>query len=219
LFEQAQEMAVAEERGRLARELHDSVTQILFSVNLIALSLGRLWKRNPEMAARSTDELQRLTRGALAEMRTLLRELRPQSIATTELSTLLKQLSDGVSARHDVPVDLGVGQDCELPPGVHVAFYRIAQESLSNVTKHAEASQVAVELVCEAAAVQLKITDDGQGFEPNNVPAACMGLDIMRERAEAVGATLTITSQSGSGTSIIVTWPIPETEGDADAKS
>jgi PAS domain S-box-containing protein len=219
LFEQAQVAAVAEERSRLARELHDSVTQILFSVNLIALSLGRLWKRNPEMAARSTDELQRLTRGALAEMRTLLRELRPQTIAATELSTLLKQLSDGVSARHDIPVDLDVGQACELPPKVHVALYRIAQEALSNITKHAEASQVAIELICEAAAVQLTITDDGQGFDPDDVAPECMGLDIMRERAEAVGATMVITSQPGAGTSIVVARPIPETEGDADAKS
>jgi len=217
--EQAQTAAAAEERSRLARELHDSVTQILFSVNLIALSLGRQWKRNPDMAARSTAELQRLTRGALAEMRTLLRELRPQTIAATELSTLLKQLSDGVSARHDIPTDLDVGQTSELPPEVHIAFYRIAQEALSNVTKHAEASQVAIELVCEAAAVQLTITDDGQGFDTNDVPPECMGLDIIRERAEAVGATIKITSQPGAGTSIVVAWPIPETEGDADAKS
>ncbi len=141
LFDQAQEAAVSEERSRLARELHDSVTQILFSVNLIALSLGRLWKRNPEMAERSTDELQRLTSGALAEMRTLLRELRPQTIAATELGMLLKHLSDSLSARHDIPVDVEVGQLCEIPPEVHVALYRVAQEALSNVAKHAEASR------------------------------------------------------------------------------
>jgi two-component system nitrate/nitrite sensor histidine kinase NarX len=219
LLEQAQAVAVSEERSRLARELHDSVTQILFSVNLIALSLGRLWKRNPEMAARSTDELQRLTRGALAEMRTLLRELRPQTIVATELSTLLKQLSDSLTARHDIPVDVEVGRLCEIPPEVHVALYRVAQEALSNVAKHAEASRAAVELVCEAAAVQLTITDDGQGFDPNDVQAECMGLDIMRERMDAIGAAMTTTSQPGAGTSIVVTWPIPQTGGDSHAKS
>ncbi|MFC2015744.1 histidine kinase [Chloroflexota bacterium] len=219
LLEQAQAVAVSEERSRLARELHDSVTQILFSVNLIALSLGRLWKRNPEMAARSTDELQRLTRGALAEMRTLLRELRPQTIVATELSTLLKQLSDSLTARHDIPVYVEVGQLCEIPPEVHVALYRVAQEALSNVAKHAEASRAAVELVCEAAAVQLTITDDGQGFDPNDVQAECMGLDIMRERVNAIGAAMTTTSQPGAGTSIVVTWPIPQTGGDSHAKS
>jgi PAS domain S-box-containing protein len=218
-FEEAQAVAVSEERGRLARELHDSVTQILFSVNLIALSLGRLWKRNPEMAARSTDELQRLTRGALAEMRTLLRELRPQTIVATELSTLLKQLSDSLTARHDIPVDVEVGRLRELPPEVHVALYRVAQEALSNVAKHAEASWAAVELVCKAAAVQLTITDDGQGFDPDDVQAECMGLDIMRERVDAIGAAMTITSQPGAGTSIVVTWPIPQTGGDSHAKS
>lgn len=216
--QRAQAVAVSEERSRLARELHDSVTQILFSINLIALSLGRLWKRNPDMAARSTDELQRLTRGALAEMRTLLRELRPQTIAATELSILLKQLSDGLSARHDIPVNLDLGQICELPPEVHVALYRIAQEALSNITKHAEASQVTVKLARGDAAVQLTITDDGQGFDPDDVPARHMGLDIMRERADAMGAAITITSQPGAGTSIVVAWPILETGGDTHAE-
>jgi signal transduction histidine kinase len=219
LFEQAQAVAVSEERSRLARELHDSVTQILFSINLIALSLGRLWKRNPERAARTTDELQRLTRGALAEMRTLLRELRPQIIAATELSTLLKQLSDGVSARHDIPVDVEVGTLCEIPPEVHEALYRIAQEALTNITKHAEASQVAVKLVCEDTAVQLAITDDGHGFDLKDVPPGHMGLDIMRERADAIGAKIEIDSRPGTGTSVTVTWPIPQTGGDRHAKS
>jgi signal transduction histidine kinase len=218
LSEQAQAAAVAEERSRLARELHDSVTQILFSINLIALSLGRLWRRNPELAERSTNELQRLTRGALAEMRTLLRELRPQTIAATELSILLKQLGDGVSARHDVPVEVEVDTPCEIPPEVHVALYRIAQEALSNITKHAEASQVAIGLACGDTAVQLTITDDGQGFDPDDVPAEHMGLAIMRERAEAIGATVVIDSQPGAGTSIAVTWLALETGGDTHAE-
>jgi signal transduction histidine kinase len=218
LFERAQAVAVSEERSRLARELHDSVTQILFSINLIALSLGRLWKRNPEMAARSTDELQRLTRGALAEMRTLLRELRPQTIVATELSTLLNQLSDGVAARHDIPVDVEAGQLRDLPPEVHIALYRIAQEALSNITKHAEASQVAVTLACDDICVQLTITDDGQGFDLDDVPAEHMGLDIIRERADAIGAAVTISSRPGAGTSIAVAWPILETGGDTHAE-
>jgi two-component system nitrate/nitrite sensor histidine kinase NarX len=208
LFDQAQEAAVAEERSRLARELHDSVTQVLFSINLIALSLGRLWKRNPGMAERSTDELQRLTRGALAEMRTLLRELRPQTIAATELSTLLKQLGDGLSARHDIPVEVEVSQPCELPPEVHVTLYRIAQEALSNVAKHAEASQVAIKLICGDTDAHLTITDDGQGFDPNEVSAGHMGLDIMRERADAIGGAVTIASAPGAGTTITIAWPV-----------
>jgi two-component system nitrate/nitrite sensor histidine kinase NarX len=218
LSEQAQAAAVSEERSRLARELHDSVTQVLFSINLIALGLGRLWKRDPELAERSTDELQRLTRGALAEMRTLLRELRPQTIAKTELSTLLKQLGDGVAARHDIPVDVDVSERCEIPPQVHVALYRIAQEALNNITKHAEASQVAVKLACEGAAVQLSIIDDGQGFDLNDVPPEHMGLDIMRERADAIGAAVTVSSRPGAGTSIAVAWPIPLSEGDTRAE-
>ena len=218
LTEQARETAVSEERSRLARELHDSVTQLLFSINLIALSLGRLWKRDPDMAERSTSELQRLTRGALAEMRTLLRELRPQTIAATELGTLLNQLGDGLSARHDIPVEVDVGQIGDIPAEVHVALYRIAQEALNNITKHAEASQVAVKLAGDAAAVRLTIVDDGQGFDLKAVPAEHMGLDIMRERAEAIGAELQIDSQPGGSTSIATIWPIPEPGGDPDAR-
>jgi two-component system nitrate/nitrite sensor histidine kinase NarX len=219
LFGQAQEVAVAEERSRLARELHDSVTQILFSINLIALSLRRLWKRDPEIAARSTDELQRLTRGALAEMRTLLRELRPQTIAATELSTLLKQLGDGVAARHDIPVGVEVSQLPTIPPEVHVALYRIAQEALNNITKHAEASQVVVKLACDDTAAHLTIADDGQGFDLNDVPAGHMGLDIMRERADAIGAAVTIASRPGAGTSITVDWPLQGTTLNENADS
>jgi signal transduction histidine kinase len=219
LSQQAQAVAIAEERSRLARELHDSVTQVLFSINLIALGLGRLWRRDPEMAARSTDELQRLTRGALAEMRTLLRELRPQTIAATDLNTLLKQLGDGVAARHDIPVEVEVGQLSEIPPEVHVSLYRIAQEALNNITKHAEASRVAVKLDCVGATVQLSITDDGQGFDLGDVPREHMGLDIMQERADAIGATATISSRLGAGTSIAVNWPAPENGGGTNAEA
>jgi signal transduction histidine kinase len=219
LTEHAQAVAVSEERSRLARELHDSVTQLLFSINLIALSLGRLWKRDPAMAERSTAELQRLTRGALAEMRTLLRELRPQTIAATELGTLLEQLSDGLSARHDISVEVEVGQICGLPAEVHVAVYRIAQEALNNITKHAEASQVGVGLVCDDAAVRLTIVDDGQGFDLDDVPPGHMGLEIMQERATAIGAELQIDSRPGTGTSVVVSWPIPKDEEDTDARS
>jgi signal transduction histidine kinase len=218
LTEQAQAAAVSEERSRLARELHDSVTQLLFSINLIALSLGRLWKRDPQMAERSTGELQRLTRGALAEMRTLLRELRPQTIAGTELGTLLEQLSDGLAARHDIPVEVTVGQICDMPEEVHVALYRIAQEALNNITKHAEASQVNIKLACDSTVARLTINDDGQGFDVGDVPAGHMGLDIMKERAEAIGAQMVVDSQPGAGTSIAVAWPISESGGHGYAR-
>ncbi|MCP4360440.1 MAG: hypothetical protein GY796_20720 [Chloroflexi bacterium] len=179
LIEQAQETAVAAERNRLARDLHDVVTQILFSINLIAISLPRLWPRDPDMAARSTVELQRLTRGALAEMRILLRELRPQTITTTDLNILLTQLCHGLSARHDIPAEVDACENCDLPEGVHVALYRIAQEAMNNIAKHAEATQVWLRLNREETAVFLSIRDNGQGFAIHEVSSQHMGRDLL----------------------------------------
>lgn len=206
LLAQAEERAVAMERNRLSRDLHDVITQLLFSINLVAGSLPKLWTSDPEMAKRSTVELQRLTRGALAEMRTLLRELRPDTIATTDLPTLLTHLSDGLSARHDIPASLQMRLDVPPPPEVHVCLYRIAQEAMNNVTKHANASSLAVSLVGTEDRIDLIVSDDGRGYDGSAPPEAGMGLAIMAERADDVGATLTVTSRSDMGTTVKVNW-------------
>lgn len=207
LLAQAEEQATSAERSRLARDLHDVVTQLLFSINLVAGSLPQLWERDPEMAKRSSGELQRLTRGALAEMRTLLRELRPHTITETDLATLITQLSDGLAARHDIPTTGHVQMNGTLPPDVHMAVYRIAQEAMSNIAKHANASSLAVNLTGTDSRVDLSITDDGYGFDPSALPAGTMGLDIMSERAHDVGAELGISSDLDAGTTVKVRWP------------
>ena len=158
------------------------------------------------MAVRTTGQLQRLTRGALAEMRTLLRELRPQTIAETELATLVTQLTDGLAARHDIPAEVRAEIRGDLPTEVHLAFYRIAQEAMNNVAKHANASSLVVDLTGENGRVHLSILDDGLGFDTATVSADHMGLDIMRERASGVGADLTVTSTPNAGTTIDVSW-------------
>ena len=206
LVVQAEADAAAAERSRLARDLHDVVTQLLFSINLIAGSLPRLWRSDPEMAERSTAELQRLTRGALAEMRTLLRELRPHTIADTDLNTLVTQLTEGLAARHDIPADVTTDIVGDLPPEVHLALYRIAQEAMTNVARHANASSLVVDLTGDNGTVHLSITDDGLGFDPTGISADHMGLDIMRERASAIGAELDVVSTPDSGTTIDLTW-------------
>jgi len=206
LLIQAEEQATAAERTRLARELHDVLTQLLFSINLVAGSLPQLWERDPDMARRSTAELQRLTRGALAEMRTLLRELRPQTIAETDLAMLITHLSDGLGARHDIPTTVHTEIDGTLPADVHVAFYRIAQEALSNIAKHANASSLTVALTGTASQMRLSVADDGYGFDRSDPPTGTMGLDIMQERAHDIGADLTVSSQPDVGTSVEVVW-------------
>src|SRR5262249_25247928 len=141
---QAEQMAVAAERSRLARDLHDAVTQTLFSTSLIADVLPRLWERNPDEAHRRLGELRQLTRGALAEMRALLLELRPASLTEMGLGAVLQQLSEAITSRARVPVTLTAEGEGDVPPDVQVALYRIAQEALNNIARHAGASKAAV---------------------------------------------------------------------------
>ncbi|MGD2148315.1 MAG: histidine kinase, partial [Anaerolineae bacterium] len=223
LVESETERAVAAERSRLARELHDAVTQTLFSASLIAEALPTLWERSPEMGRERLAMLRHMSRGALAEMRTLLLELRPTAVVETGLEDLLRQLGEAVTGREGVPVTVEVEGACDLPADLHVALYRIAQEALNNVVKHAKASQVAVGLRCTPRVpgpgmrVELDIRDDGQGFDPCDVQSEGMGLGIMRERAEAAGAQLGIVSQIGQGTQLTVVWP--EDEGQQNSGS
>jgi signal transduction histidine kinase len=209
---QVRELATVQERTRLAQELHDSVSQTLFSASLIADALPQLWTRRPEVARERTEDLRRLTRGALAEMRTLLLELRPGALTQMGLGDLLGQLTQAVSSRAQLPIDLVVQGQGRLPPEVQVALYRIVQEALNNIVKHAGASRVAVEACFEAQGVMVRVQDDGVGFDLAAIPAGHFGLGIMRERATAIGAALTVESVPDSGTTITVLWHAPQQE-------
>jgi signal transduction histidine kinase/ligand-binding sensor domain-containing protein len=213
LFEEAQQLAVLKERQRLARDLHDAVTQTLFSASLIAEVLPRIWERDSDEGQRRLAEVRELTRGALAEMRTLLLELRPSALADAELGDLLRQLAEATTGRARVPVSVQVegtySHRCTLstiPPDVKVALYRIAQEALNNVAKHSGASQATVRLCCGPERVALHVTDDGRGFDVDAIPPDHLGVGIMRERAETIGAELTINSEPERGTEVSVAW-------------
>ncbi len=223
LHEQTQALAVMEERNRLARDLHDAVTQTLFSASLIAEVLPNLWDQDQDEGRQLLKELRQLSRGALAEMRTLLLELRPAALMDANLDDLLRQLADAVVGRTGLPVQLRVEGAGSLPPQVHVALYRIAQEALNNVVKHARANHVSVtmrRMLDEAEGngatqcVELSVMDDGLGFEPECVPSDRLGLCIIRERAQAIGAALNIDSKLGSGTRVTVVWCPYEDNGD-----
>jgi signal transduction histidine kinase/ligand-binding sensor domain-containing protein len=242
LHERAKELAVVEERQRLARDLHDAVSQTLFSASLIAETLPELWGISPDEVAELLQKLRQLSRGALAEMRALLMELRPGALAEASLKELLRQLAQAATGREGIPVSASVDEPYHLPSEVRIALYRIAQEALNNVVKHAQASRVEMSLRCaptlspslagaraadlslpvetslprqpaRASAagdvwwVKLVIRDDGTGFDPDSIAPERLGLGIMRERAEAVGAELDIDSQPGHGTEIVVVWP------------
>jgi PAS domain S-box-containing protein len=206
LASKAAEDAVLAERNRLARELHDAVTQTLFSASLIAEVLPDLWKIDQEEAIKSTEELRQLTRGALAEMRTLLLELRPASLTQARFPDLLTQLSEAVIGRARLPVELIVDGDYELPPDIKVAYYRIAQESLNNIVKYSRATKVEIRVKLDCCDVHMEIKDNGIGFDPANIKPTSLGMRIMRERAEAIQAHFNVASSSGQGTIISLDW-------------
>jgi signal transduction histidine kinase len=205
LREQAGQAAAIEERQRLARELHDAVTQTLFSASLISEVIPDLWDTNPTEAKRRLEQLRKLTRGALAEMRILLVELRPSALTEMPLSDLLRQLVEAMSGTVRAEVDLHIEGDCRsaLTPDAQIAFYRVAQEALNNISKHAQARHVNITLRCQLVGdVQLVIHDDGLGFDLAAIPAGHLGVGIMAERAEAVGAVLRVSSSPGNGTEV-----------------
>lgn len=206
LYEQAQQAAALEERQRLARDLHDAVTQTLFSASLIAEALPKIWQRDPAAGAERTEELRQLTRGALAEMRMLLLELRPSALAEANLDQLLHQLGDAVAGRTRVPVAVSAEVHGKLPAEVQVAFFRVAQEALNNAAKHADASRVEVRVHSSGDCADLTIRDDGRGFDPSSVPGGHFGLGMMRERAEAIDARVEVTSAPGQGTTVALSW-------------
>lgn len=206
LYGQAQALAVLEERQRLARNLHDAVNQSLFSAGLIADVLPRLWERDQDEARQSLKDLRRLTRGAMAEMRTLLGELRPATLTDSDLSDLLELLGNAFSGRTNLPIAVQVKKGVVLPAKVQVTFYRVCQEALYNVAKHAKASQVEINLSQEDDVIELCVRDNGQGFDTEQTFSGHYGLSIMRERAQAAGVLLTISSQPGHGTELTVRW-------------
>ncbi|MHB0875250.1 MAG: cache domain-containing protein [Anaerolineae bacterium] len=212
LYEQAEQAATAAERSRLARDLHDAVTQTLFSASLVAEVLPRLWERNAEEGQRRLEQLRQLTRGALAEMRTLLLELRPTALTEAPLPDLLRQLAEACSGRSQVRVSVEAQGEYQIGPDVQVAFYRIAQEALNNTVKHSGAKQVRIALVGNSQGVSLTIRDDGTGFDVGSVSGNHLGLGIMRERAEAVGAEIEIHSTVGVGTEVSVIWTLDDDE-------
>ncbi len=203
---QAQKTAIYEERQRLARDLHDAVTQTLFSASLVAEVLPSLWEKDQALGRDRLKVLNELTKGALAEMRTLLIELRPSAIEEAELEELIRQLAESTTGRARIPVKVEIAGDCDLPPDEKVVLYRVTQEALNNIAKHAQANHVAIRIECDPSRVALTVEDDGVGFEPGLALPDRLGLGIMRERAESIGATLSVDSQPNAGTRILLAW-------------
>jgi signal transduction histidine kinase/integral membrane sensor domain MASE1 len=229
-YEGAHAAAAEEERRRLARELHDSVSQALFATAVAADVLPRLWELDPEEGRQVLADLRRLTRGAQAEMRALLVELRPEALTRAPLHESLRTLADSAAATGGLAVDVAVDEVPTFAPDVQVALYRIAQEALNNVVKHAGATRLGVGLRAAPAraggraagrnaqdgqavdappwrgTLTLEVADDGCGFDPAAASPGRLGLGSMREWAAGIGATLRLASRPGGGTVVAVTW-------------
>jgi signal transduction histidine kinase len=218
VLDQALVLATVEERNRLARELHDSVTQTLFTASVLAEATPHIWDKDQGIARQNMAKLSRLIRGALAEMRSMLIELRMGDLHRQTLEQLLVTLVDGARVRSQAITTLSPMRDVpELPEKVTIAFYRTAREALINATIHSGAAQIQVSLFEEAEQLVLRVQDDGCGFDPQAVPAGHLGLHIMNERAQEIGATLQIDTKPGQGTTIRIAWPLrlgEETEHD-----
>jgi signal transduction histidine kinase len=206
LRDEIRRTAAATERSRLARDLHDSVTQSLFAASLKAEAIRRRWEPTTEEARTNVEDVERLARGALAEMRTLLMEMRPDTLAEASLPTLLEQLAAAAGGSSRVNVHLDVRPGDQLPQVVSVALFRIAQESLQNVSRHSGASEAWVMLDMSGAVVRLSVRDDGHGFDEVAVTPDHLGLAMMRERSADAGVDVVVESRPGSGTTVSAEW-------------
>jgi PAS domain S-box-containing protein len=207
LRRQAAELSASQERAHLARELHDSVTQALFSMTLVTRSVELLIDRDPAIAKEKLTSLRDLQREALAEMRALIFELRPGNLENDGLLPALRTHTAALQGRIGLPVVVTSELSERLPLEVEEVLYRIAQEALHNVVKHAAARQVEVAIDRRGSDVVLRIRDDGKGFDAAAVPDGHLGLTGMRARADKIGSSYTVSSRPGEGTTIEVIVP------------
>ena len=212
LFSEAQDRLTLEERTRLARELHDSVSQALFAMTL-ETGAAQLAVKEPgaDLAALSSrlERLRELTEGAMAEMRALIFELRPDAIQEEGLVAAIRKHAEGIAAREDLDTTVSAPEDrVSLPPDVEEQLYRLAQEALANVTRHARASRLHIRITApNGDAVVLEIEDDGVGFDPSTHRPGHLGLRSMAQRAESLGGQLHVSSAPGEGTLVRAVIP------------
>jgi len=212
LFEDSRELALTQERGRLARELHDAMSQSLFSLQLAADTADRLLPDDPAGAAAQLALVRTLSAQVAGELRTTVEGLRPADLERDGLVAVLRAQLTLAGRAHGVDVELEVDDPPELDPAAEHEVLRIAQEAVTNALRHAGASCVRVRLAAaegDGAAVVLRVTDDGRGFDPEAraIRSRRLGLTSMHERAASLGGRLTITSAAGDGTTVELRVP------------
>jgi signal transduction histidine kinase len=203
------ERAVAAERRRLSRELHDSVSQALYSIALGAQTARTLLDRDPSRVAEPLEYVLTQAERCLAEMRALIFDLRPESLETEGLVAALRRQAAAFTARHQIECFALLEEEPDLPAAAKEALYRIAQEALQNAAKHSGANAVGLRLRFDKDNVTLEIEDNGRGFDPAAQHPGHLGLHSMRERAIQLGGRLDIESNPNSYTRIRVRLPSP----------
>ncbi len=207
LYQKAQELALLQERQRLAASLHDAINQSLFSAAWIADALPRLIERDPNGAAASVQDLRLLLRGAAADLRSVLAELQPSLIEQADFGDLLSALAAGYTGRTSTTVAVKIGARLTFPSRIQTNLYCLCREAISNIAKHADATQVWVELTRKCNGVLLRIRDNGHGMDLGSIPPGHFGLLLMQQQAAEVGAEFHITSAVDQGTEICVFIP------------
>jgi signal transduction histidine kinase len=208
LYEQAQELASLQERQHLAQELHDSVSQILYGISLGAHTTQEALESDPEAARDSLAYVLTLTEAGLAEMHALIFELRPESLEKEGLVAALTKQAAVLRTHYRLNVEMSVDEEPDLPLELKHTLYRIAQEALHNIVKHARASSVALRLVQQDNEVCFQVHDNGRGFDPAHHFPGHLGVPSMQERATKAGGLLTIESAPEQGTCINVRIPV-----------
>jgi NarL family two-component system sensor histidine kinase LiaS len=203
LLRTRQKLATLEERNRLARELHDSVKQQVFAVSLQVSAAKGLMRRDAGEALTHLDEAERLVRQAQRELTALIRELRPAELERQGLEAALREHVTQWSRQTGIAADVQSEGGRESPPNVAETLFRIAQEALTNVARHSQATAVQVLMTCERDGAILTIADNGRGFDPAATDGQGMGLLSMRERAQALGGEVRVESVAGQGTTVI----------------
>jgi signal transduction histidine kinase len=209
LYDRAKRAAILAERNRLANELHDTISQTLWSISLIAERVSSIWEINKEEGQRSLTTLYQLAQSALAEMRSLLLELRPSELTDAKLGDLIRQLAAVIGNRSGLIFSVKIEAQESLPPEVQIILYRVVQEAFNNSILHAFATHLEVYFNSHSGQVDLTIQDNGRGFNPAQVALGHLGLSIMKDRIQSIKGTLEIISQKGAGTIIKIRWNAP----------
>lgn len=192
----------------MARELHDAVTQKLFSLRLTAQAAASLVVADPARALRELDRVERLAGEALAELRAVIVELRPAELDRHGLAETLRKHVRLLDRLHPASFSFEESPVCELEPAIEVAVLRVAQEALHNASRHSAARAVEVRLGCAGGRVFLEVSDDGAGFDVTDAAGRGLGIASMGDRAEAVGGNMRVRSEPGRGTLVRMEVPV-----------